>query len=176
MGSVVIQAQSDLEYAAARALFEEYADRLGVDLGFQGFAAELNQLQGMYAPPTGCLLLAREDGQFMGCIGVRQFSADCCEMKRLYVMDAARGRGLGRTLVLAAIEAATSIGYRRMLLDTLADMLAARRLYAQLGFRDCEPYRHNPNPGTAFMALDLVGPAIDARAMPGAAPPRPPGA
>jgi putative acetyltransferase len=173
MGSVVIQAQSDLEYAAARALFEEYAARLGVDLGFQGFAAELNQLQHMYAPPAGCLLLARDDGRFIGCIGVRQFSADCCEMKRLYVKDAARGRGLGRTLVLAAIEAATSIGYRRMLLDTLADMLAARRLYAQLGFRDCEPYRHNPIPGTAFMALDL---AIDAHARPGAAPPRPPGA
>jgi putative acetyltransferase len=97
-------------------------------------------------------------------------------MKRLYVRDAARGRGLGRTLVLAAIEAASSIGYRRMLLDTLADMLSARRLYAQLGFRDCEPYRHNPIPGTAFMALDLAAPAIDAHAMPGAAPPRPPGA
>jgi len=173
MGSVVIQAQSDLEYAAARALFEEYAARLGVDLGFQGFAAELNQLRDMYAPPAGCLLLARDDGQFIGCIGVRQFSADSCEMKRLYVKDAARGRGLGRTLVLAAIEAAISIGYRRMLLDTLADMLAARRLYAQLGFRDCEPYRHNPIPGTAFMALDL---ASDAHPMPGAAPPPPPGA
>lgn len=155
MGSVVIQAQSDVDYAAARALFEEYAALLGVDLGFQGFAAELNQLQGMYAPPAGCLLLAREGGQFIGCIGVRRFSADCCEMKRLYVKDAARGRGLGRTLVLAAIRAATSIGYRRMLLDTLADMSAARRLYAALGFRDCEPYRHNPIPGTAFMALEL---------------------
>jgi carbonic anhydrase len=57
--------------------------------------------------------------------------------------------------VLAAIKTAKSIGFRRMLLDTLAGMSAARRLYAALGFLECEPYCHNPIPGTTFMALDL---------------------
>jgi GNAT superfamily N-acetyltransferase len=155
MGSDLVHAQTNAEFAAARALFNEYAALLDADLGFQGFTAELNQLQTMYGPPAGCLLLAREGSEFVACIGVRRWSADSCEMKRLYVQDAARSGGLGRTLVLEAIKTAKSIGYKRMLLDTLAGMSAARRLYAALGFLECEPYCHNPIPGTTFMALDL---------------------
>jgi GNAT superfamily N-acetyltransferase len=110
----------------------------------------------MYGPPDGCLLLARADGDCSGCIGVRRWDADSCEMKRLYVRNPARSGGLGRSLVTAALERARSMGYRRMLLDTLAVMNAARHLYASFGFRPCEPYYHNPIPGTSFMALDLV--------------------
>jgi putative acetyltransferase len=153
----VAPAQSDTEYSAARALFAEYAATLGVDLSFQGFTSELNQLQTMYGPPAGCLLLARDASGTVGCIAVRRWSADSCEMKRLYVRDTARGAGIGRALALAAISNATSIGYRRMLLDTLPDMFAARRMYGALGFRECEPYRHNPIPGTMFMEL-ILGP------------------
>jgi len=160
MKATVIEARSDADYGAARALFQEYAAGLGIDLGFQGFAAELTQLQTMYAAPGGFLLLARAADDFVGCLGVRRWSGDSCEMKRLYVRDAARGSGLGRTLALEAIGRARRAGYQRMLLDTLADMSAARALYATLGFQACEPYRHNPNPGTTFMALDLRdGPA-----------------
>jgi putative acetyltransferase len=153
--AAVIQAQTDAEYGAARKLFQEYAAGLGIDLGFQGFAAELQQLHSMYGAPAGFLLLARAGEDFVGCIGVRRWSADSCEMKRLYVRDSARGSGLGRTLALAAIERARGAGYQRMLLDTLADMIAARALYSALGFRACKPYCHNPHPGTTFMALDL---------------------
>jgi ribosomal protein S18 acetylase RimI-like enzyme len=155
MCSFVAQAQSDAEFAAARALFSEYAATLDVDLGFQGFTSELDALQSMYGPPAGCLLLARGHGEFMGCIGVRRLSAEDCEMKRLYVRPTARGVGVGHGLVLAAIERAGSMGYKRMLLDTLPDMIAARALYAGLGFRATEAYCHNPIAGTTFMVLDL---------------------
>jgi|ERR1700728_2398698 putative acetyltransferase len=151
----VAQAQSDCEFAAARALFSEYAATLEVDLGFQGFTSELNALQTMYGPPAGCLLLARGHDEIRGCIGVRRWSTEDCEMKRLYVRPSERGGGIGRALVLAAIERAQSMRYERMLLDTLPDMIAARALYAALGFRETEPYCHNPIPGTTFMALDL---------------------
>jgi putative acetyltransferase len=152
---LVTLAQSDAEYRAARALFAEYASTLGVDLSFQGFSSELSALETMYGPPAGCLLLARGAGGFVGCIAVRRWSADSCEMKRLYVREAARGDGVGRALALAAISRASVMGYRKMLLDTLADMAAARRMYLALGFRECEAYCHNPNPGTTFMELVL---------------------
>ena len=155
MASVVMAAQGDADYAAAHELFCEYAAALGVDLCFQGFSGELQQLPAMYAPPGGCLLLAVTDGASAGCIGVRRFDSHICELKRLYVRPAARGAGLGRLLVAAALQRARALGYRRTLLDTLAGMGAARRVYESFGFAPCDAYYHNPIAGVVYMALDL---------------------
>ncbi len=150
-------ASSAAHFADARTLFEEYAAHLGVDLCFQGFSAELAVLPEMYGPPSGRLLLATDGGHLLGCIGIRRLKSDpeACEMKRLYVREAARGSGLGRRLAEAAIAAARELGYRRMVLDTLARMTAARGLYAQLGFTDRTPYYDNPTPGVSYLELTL---------------------
>jgi GNAT superfamily N-acetyltransferase len=152
----ILIAQSAVDFADGRALFTDYAASLGVDLTFQDFAGELRDLQRMYGAPSGCLLLARSAQATIGCIGVRALSGHDCEMKRLYVRDVARGSGLGRTLALRAIDWARAAGYQRMCLDTLADMSAAQRLYAQLGFVPIEPYYRTPLSGTLFMALELT--------------------
>ena len=140
-----------------RSLFIEYIGSLGVDLAFQDVDAELADLPGTYAAPAGIILIARDClGEHVGCCALRPLpEPGACEMKRLYVRPTARGVGVGHGLVLAAIERAGSMGYKRMLLDTLPDMIAARALYAGLGFRATEAYCHNPIAGTTFMVLDL---------------------
>ncbi|MDQ2985063.1 MAG: GNAT family N-acetyltransferase [Actinomycetota bacterium] len=149
------EARRGPELDEARRLFREYADSLGVDLGFQDFEQELEALPGHYAAPTGKLLIARLDGDPVGCVALRPLEGGLCEMKRLYVRDAARGAGAGKALALAIIEAAQDAGYDAMRLDTLPTMEAARRLYRELGFRAIEPYRFNPVADTSFMELDL---------------------
>ena len=151
----IAPARTESEFSIARGLFEEYAARLGVDLCFQGFSAELTALDAMYAPPSGSLLLAWLGDAAVGCAGVRNLSATICEMKRLYVRDGYRGLGIGRELAVELLAQARALGYERMMLDTLEGMGAARGLYASLGFRECAPYYDNPLAGVVYMALDL---------------------
>jgi ribosomal protein S18 acetylase RimI-like enzyme len=128
---------------------------LDVDLCFQGFAKELATLPGDYARPAGRLLLAFEGQQPAGCGALRRIDDDICEMKRLYVRPAFRGKGAGGELIDALIRTARKIGYQHMRLDTLPSMTRAIAIYRSLGFKAIAPYRVNPVPGAAFLELDL---------------------
>ncbi|HVC86438.1 MAG TPA: GNAT family N-acetyltransferase [Gaiellaceae bacterium] len=143
------------EGEAVRELLREYAAGLPFALDFQDFDRELAELPGAYAPPRGALLLARVDGEPAGCVALRPLDGETCELKRLFVRATARGSGLGRLLVSAIMAEARTLGYTRMRLDTTPGMEAAQALYAELGFREIEPYRHNPVPGTRFLELEL---------------------
>ena len=142
-----------------RRLFEEYADSLGIDLCFQGFAEELAGLPGDYAPPRGRLLLALEDRETAGCVALRPLEPTVCEMKRLYVRPAYRAQGIGRILVSHLIEEARQAGYEHLRLDTLPSMTDAQALYRRLGFQEIAPYYKNPIEGAVFLELQLDRPA-----------------
>ena len=168
------------ELDAVRAIFRDYADSLGIDLGFQNFDQELASLPGEYEEPRGALLLAvvdvgevavpvdaeplaRAQGQLAhvaGCCALRPLDTadypNAAEMKRLYVRPTGRGLGLGRTLAESAIRFATVTGYSRMRLDTLPQMDRAQDLYRSLGFMPIEAYRYSAVPGTVFLELVLT--------------------
>ena len=152
------QVSAPHEIAIARSLFQEYADWLGVDLCFQGFAAELARLPGQYAPPRGRLLLATENGEAAGCVALRPLDASACEMKRLYVRPVFRGAGAGKKLAARIVEEAREIGYAVMRLDTLPSMQSAIRLYESLGFVRRSAYYDTPLKSTIFMELRLNSP------------------
>ena len=151
----ICQANSAPLIALARALFAEYADGLGIDLSFQGFAEELTGLPGLYAAPQGRLLLALAGSAAAGCVALRPLHDGICEMKRLFVSPRFRGQGIGLQLAERIVEEARAIGYPRMRLDTLPSMHSAIRLYAALGFSPCAAYYETPLPDTVFMELPL---------------------
>jgi GNAT superfamily N-acetyltransferase len=151
----LLQATLPHEWAEARRLVREYAAALDVDLSFQNFEEELEHFTSEYAAPSGAFILAEDAGQYVACIGVRRFAEDVGEIKRLYVIPAARGRRLGRTLVERIIAEAKQLGYRSLLLDTLPFMKGAQSLYLSMGFRPTTAYRFNPIAGSAFLRLEL---------------------
>ncbi len=151
----LVLATTPAQMELARAVLRDYEREVGVDLCFQGFAAELAGLPGAYASPGGRFLLAMRGDDAVGCVAVRALGDGVAEMKRLYVRPEAKGLGLGRRLALAILDAARELGHRRMRLDTLASMNAAIALYRSLGFREIAAYTDNPLPGTLFFEIDL---------------------
>ena len=143
------------QIAQIQSLFEEYSHWLGIDLAFQGFAAELAGLPGKYAPPRGRLLLTLIGNQAVACAALRPLSEGFCEMKRLYVQPTLRGQGIGKKLAEEIIKEARAIGYLTMRLDTLSWMRDALHLYETLGFSKCTAYYDTPLADTVFMELRL---------------------
>ena len=171
------QATSAGEISAVRDLFQNYAAWLRVDLGFQGFAAELTALPGAHAPPGGRLFLVLAESVPAACGALRPVDEGVCEMKRLFVRPEHQGKGLGRMLARRLIAEARSIGYSTMLLDTLPQMHRAIRLYESLGFARRPPYYQTPIEGTIFLELNLARVEALQTNVPGQPPvsPAPPG-
>ncbi|MGH2575440.1 MAG: GNAT family N-acetyltransferase [Ignavibacteria bacterium] len=136
-------------------LFTEYAESLGFDLCFQNFDKELAGLPGDYSAPEGRLILAFHNKKPAGCVALRKLSKKICEMKRLYVRNNFRGKGIGRILAEKIIEEAGNAGYKRMRLDTTPKMKEAIKLYKSLGFKKIKPYTFNPIKGALYMELRL---------------------
>lgn len=151
-----VEAETPAEIMEARRLFEEYAAWLAIDLCFQNFEKELKELPGAYGGPRGRLILAIDDEEVAGSIALRDLGGGVCEMKRLFVRDKFKGRGIGQALAEKIIAEARALNYKSMRLDTLpAKMGKAVALYRSLGFEEIEPYYPNPTEGTLYMELKL---------------------
>ena len=146
---------SPAEIDAIRGLWHEYWASFGLQPEFQNFGDEVRALPGPYALPRGRLLLARLDDQPAGTAALRPLSDLACEAKRLYVRPIARGKGLGKILMLRLIDEARSAGYRELYGDTLTSMTQALEMYKRMGFTEVGPYSANPTPGAIFIRLQL---------------------
>jgi putative acetyltransferase len=151
----LVQASSTRCRGRVRDLFTEYAASLGVDVCVQQFEQELAGFPGRYGPPEGRLLIATYAQHDAGCVALRNIGERLCEMKRLYVRPAFRGKGIGRCLAESIMAEAREIGYQRMRLDTLPSMKEALALYRSIGFHEIEPYGEHPIGGTICFELNL---------------------
>jgi GNAT superfamily N-acetyltransferase len=151
----IVPAMGPDDMKTAMELFREYRDYLDVDLCFQDFENELNNLPGAYSPPSGALFLAWLGDDAAGCVALKKVDATTCEMKRLYVRPTCRGHGIGRALATRIMDAAVGLGYTEMVLDTLDRLQGAMALYESMGFRKTSPYYHNPLPGVVYWKKSL---------------------
>lgn len=143
------------ELEEVRNIFIEYSEFLQVDLCFQDFEKELQTLHQVYASPQGCIILAKQNGQTLGCIALKSIAEGICEMKRLYVRPEARGMGLGRKLVEELMSFARKSAYVSMKLDTVSKLKEAISLYRSIGFIETTPYVYNPLSDVLYFELKL---------------------
>ena len=148
-----IIACNDEDYRKAAKLFKEYAAWLNIDLSFQHFDEELQELKTMYADPGGGIILCKKGNDYVACAGIRKINNKTAELKRMFVKSAYRGQGIGKILLEKAIDFARSANYSCIRLDTLNHMLPAINLYKQYGFYEIPAYYHNPNTTAVYFEL-----------------------
>lgn len=124
-------------------------------LDIQNYGEELQHLHRKYGLPAGRLYIAFYNGELAGCIGLRKLDDANCEMKRLYVRPAFRGKQIGGKLIQQIVKDAKEIGYSHMLLDTLPFLESALRMYKALGFYEIPCYNDSPMNTSIYMRLDL---------------------
>ena len=129
----------------------EHSHFLDIYFEEHAFEADLASLPGLYAGPTGALLLAEIAGIPVGCIALKAFEPGVCEMKRLFVPEDWQGLGVGKALVRRLFEEARLLGYREMRLETGPEQHEAQGLYEALGFQPIEPYRPLPEDLAAWL-------------------------
>jgi putative acetyltransferase len=150
----------------ARALLTNYGEYLAsspsgaAGVCIPGYEVELRGLPGKYLEKEADLLLARVKGEGAGCVAItRRVLADgveAAEVKRLWVEPHFRGHGVGRGLVLSAIDWARAHAYSAVVLDTVNEaMPEAAALYRSLGFEEIARFNENPVPGVRFYKLML---------------------
>ncbi len=124
--------------AFQRWLYGRYPDQRDVIEAYYPpakFESLLADLPKIHAPPQGVILLAKRDGGIIGCgmmLALPELGA--CEMKRLFVDEAARGKGVARVLCGGLIDWSRKAGYQVMRLETGPLHHEALSLYPAMGF------------------------------------------
>ena len=113
-------------------------------------------------PPGGLLLVAVQDGAVLGCAGLRLLPGGIGEVTRVFVMPAARRRGLGSRLLDELETRARDHQVTTLRLDTRRDLVEARRLYPRHGYRETTPFSHGPTPitGSKRTCYPRTGPRV----------------
>jgi GNAT superfamily N-acetyltransferase len=97
-----------------------------------------------FAPPGGSFLVGYEDGRAICAGGVKRLDDSACEIKRMYVVPEARGRGVARELLEALEDEGRALGYAVAKLDTGPEQPHAERMYRAAGYEDTDNFNANP--------------------------------
>jgi GNAT superfamily N-acetyltransferase len=143
---VVSFREASVESEAAHALIAEYfdmrAETFPMDLG--DYHAAFPQAAN-FTPPAGVFLVVVEDGEDVGCGGIKSLSPARYEIKHLWIRPRMQGRGRGRALLTELERRAGDFGAEEVVLDTNASLVAAGSMYRSGGYEEIAPYNDNPN-------------------------------
>lgn len=95
-------------------------------------------------PPRGAFLVALADGQPVGCVALKRVDDTTAEVKRLWVADAVRGRGVARRLMDRLEALAAERGVRILRLDTNRVLTEARDMYRAWGWTEIDRFNDDP--------------------------------
>ena len=109
------------------------------------------------AEGSGAFLIGYAKGNPIGCGAIRKLDADTAEIKRMYVVPEARGKGISKKMLRALEEEGRRLGVRRIVLETGERQIEAMALYAGAGFVRIPLFgEYLDSPLSVCMAKDLA--------------------
>jgi GNAT superfamily N-acetyltransferase len=96
------------------------------------------------SPPRGAFIVGYHDGAPVCCGGVKRLGDERCEIKKMYVVPALRGRGVARALLRELEDIARRLGYSIARLDTGPKQSNAQGLYEDEGYVAVPDFNRNP--------------------------------
>ncbi len=97
----------------------------------------LDHMYENYDVPRADYFLVVETGKILGCAGIAQlenYEGNVCELQKMYFLEEARGRGIGKRMMQVCLDRAREFGYKKVYLETMPYMKAAQELYKKSGF------------------------------------------
>lgn len=138
MNEIVIREIRESDNEQIGQLIREVLLSLNVPQSGTAYAdPHLNRLFSYYRPPGRVYHVLEKDGKLLGGGGIAPLEGgptEVCELQKMYFLEAARGQGLGSRLLSICLEKAAEFGYKQCYLETMPNMLPARKLYLKHGF------------------------------------------
>jgi len=143
--SAVVIAREPADSADAQHCLGEYRAELAsrFDGGFDPSKGNNLTVEEM-TPPAGYLLVAKLDGQPVGCGALKRLGATEGEVKRVWTAPDARGLGVASRLMDGLEQLARDVGFGIVKLDTNRTLVEAQAMYRKRGYREIAPYNDNP--------------------------------
>lgn len=139
LASPILRTATCADQPAIRVLVFAVLESYGLKPSPADTDADLDDLQQHYFSQRGDFAVLVEEGRLIGTVAIANQGKGSCELRKMYLDPAYRGRGLGKLLMEHALQRAKELGFQRMTLETATVLKEAIRLYEQYGFRSYQP-------------------------------------
>lgn len=137
-----IRAATDADADGIQTVVFQVLEEYGLRPDAQGMDRDLNTIEQSYHQCGGDFAVVVDDeARIVATVGLQRVDTSTCELRKMYALPQARGRGLGHALMRYILHRAQQLGYARVILETVTPLVQAHSLYRHYGFRDYRPTR-----------------------------------